>query len=157
MGNRRLVEQFLVVFGLQLVFSSFLKIRSCGPVFFLVWILCLGWHNAGVLSLCAGFGTGLIYDFMVKGSLGWSSLLFTVIAYVNLFFPRLTIWQRLGAAVIFALFYFACLTFDPGHGFLWRPTGIVKYSMLFATYTAGLAWLVEQGIIIWPRKGSSVV
>jgi hypothetical protein len=153
------VEQFPVVLGLQLILSNLLKMRSAGPVFFLAWILSLGWRDSELLSLCAGFCTGLIYDFMVKGTLGWSSLLLTVIAYANLFFPRLTFWERLAAAVIFAGFYFACLTFDPGHGFLWKPAGIAKYTVLFALYTAGVVSLTEYTMRkrVWGRKSSSVL
>ncbi len=157
MGSRRIIEQFFLVAGLQVFVSYFLKARGVGPVFLLVWILYIGWYNGDIISLIAAFGGGLLYDLMVKGTPGWSSFLFLLIAYLNNFFPSLTYLERIAGAAVFSAFYFLCLSFDPTQGFLWQWREMLVFTLRFVLYTVGLVSCLEWylRIILWRRKSFS--
>ena len=136
-------EEMLVAIGLQLLFVRFCKIGGVAPQFFLIWILYLGWYNNPVPAMIGGFLTGLLYDWMVQGRLGWSSLLLVSIAYVNSFLPSRTFRARILNAVVFSIFYFVFLAYAPSSGFLWEKSVVAKYSLLFAAYNCLFVVLVE--------------
>ena len=136
-------EQFFLVLGMQLIFYNFLKIKGVFPNFFLIWILYLGWYISGVISLFAGFLTGIVYDSIIKGTLGWNSIILLIIAYLNVFFPCKTYFEKILATFLFSLFYFIFLVFDPSYGFLWSKWAVLKLSFIFGMYNVLIVSVIE--------------
>lgn len=146
MENKKIIvfgEQFFILFGFQLVFYYFLKINGVFPNFFLIWVLYLGWYGFGVISLFAGFFTGIIYDCIVKGTLGWSSILLLIVAYFNNLFPGKTYLKRVLNALFFSLFYFIFLVFAPAYGFLWSKWAVLRFSFTFGMYNVFIVSVIE--------------
>jgi len=154
LGIRIFTEQFLVVLLAQILLTGVFKVKLAGPVFFFLWILMLGWQGLGVVSILIGFLTGLIYDVLVSGTLGWSSLLFCIVGYLNNYFPADKVMERVLAAVVFGAFYTAALTVDASYGLVWQKGEVFKFSVFFGGVSALLAVIYSLFLRyqLWSRK-----
>ena len=157
LGNRLVVffgEQFLIFLGLQLIFLRFFKVVGVTPYFFLIWVLYLGWYNFPVAGILGGFVTGLIYDAMVQGKLGWSSLILVVIAYVSGFLPRRTFGTRVVNVIVFSIVYSIFLAYDPVSGLVWEKGIVAKFAFISALYNVlvvcALEWYLKK--LQWREK-----
>ncbi|HOJ39146.1 MAG TPA: hypothetical protein PKX93_05925 [bacterium] len=153
MPVRRFLEQLAVVVILQLLLTRVLNWYQLGPLSFFVWVLLLGWWQQESLSIIMGFATGLLYDFLVRGTPGWSSLLMILVAYFNGYFPHEKLMERVAAAVVFGLFYSAALAVDTNYGLVWQGGQVIRFSLCFAGLSGLLAvFLSASGIASWNRK-----
>lgn len=149
----RLGEQFLIVVGLQVLVFNYIK-SSVVPSFFLVYLLILVWEGDKEIALVLSVVMGFIYDTISRGTPGVSSMIFLVMVYLNCFLKIGSIPGRIAGVFIFSLFYFFVCLFEHQKGFLWGPSALVKYSMLFALYNALLLFVIELGMrkLRWKKK-----
>lgn len=146
--NRRiiiLVEQFLILMGLQIFFLNYFR-STVIPSFFLVWLLILAWEENTEIALFMAFITGMTYDLISKGFYGTTSIIFLVIVYINCFLKIKNTPERIIGIFIFSIVYFLMGLFKYPDGFLWSPKAIFKYSLLFALLNSIVGFFIEQGM-----------
>lgn len=149
-----LLQEVVLVVFLQYVALRFLRIRGVSPHVFLIWVLYLSWQGRTLFSLGAAFLSGMVYDALVKGHLGWSSILLLVFAYVNSFFHMETVSGRIAVCFVLSVVYFVLYAMDPGHGLVWSRGMIARFSLLFGLYNGLTMAVVDAWITrgIWKRK-----
>ncbi len=149
----RMVEQFLIMGGLQVFVMNYLRMAIV-PSFFLIWLLILAWEGDREIALMLSFFTGILYDVISRGIPGVSSFIFLVIIYINCLFRPVSLPGRFAGAFIFSLCYFLMLLFGQQKGFLWSTYALLKYSALFAFYNAVILFVIEVGMrkLRWKEK-----
>ena len=152
-----LIQQFLIVLGLQAFGLSMGRILAVAPNVFLAWVLCLGWMGLGTTGIAAGFLCGLLYDGLSRGQPGWSSLLLVLIAYGNCFVRRPPLSLKAAVAFAASAVYAVLLSFSPGRGFTWSGMTLFRFSVLFAVYNTCVTLAIDAlaARTTWRRKGSS--
>ena len=145
MENKKIAivgRNLLLISLLQLIFSYFLRIKLF-PNLLLIWVLYLGWDKWDVVSIIGAMVAGFIYDLMVKGSAGWSSLIFLIIAYLNENADVKTFTGKIVCSFLFSLFYFFLISVEPSYGFVWKKWIILKFSIIFSFFNTLTVMMVE--------------
>lgn len=141
--NKRFImkigEQFLIISSLHLILSVYFK-SVITPSFFLIWLLVLTWDGNTELALLLAFITGIIYDAMIHGTMGSTSLYFLFLVYINSFLKLKKSLPKFINVIFFSIIFFIFLLFEPTKGFLWNFWPRVKYSILFSLYN-GIVFL----------------
>ncbi|RKY30501.1 MAG: hypothetical protein DRP67_04380 [Candidatus Omnitrophota bacterium] len=156
MGNKKFViigENLFLIALFQIIFSYFLKIKLF-PNLLLIWVLYLGWNRCDIFSLIGAMVAGIIYDLIVKGSVGWSSLIFLIIAYLNEVIGIQTLKYKIIFSFLSSLFYFFFISLEPSYGFVWKKLSILKFSIIFSFFNVICVMVVEFYIRMrWKRRG----
>jgi len=134
-------EQFLMMSGLQVIFSTYFKSASV-PSFFLIWLLILTWEGNTETALVLAFFTGLIYDVVSRGNPGVTSIRFLILVYANSFLKVRNLPAMFAGAIFSSLLFFVLLLFEPAQGFLWNTGPLIKYSLLFAFYNGAITFFI---------------
>jgi len=151
-GIIRIFEVFLVVVGIQIIFSFYFS-PNIVPCFLLIFLLNLVWEGNIEISLFLSFVSGIIYDTINKSIPGFSSIIFLIIVYINSFYKVRSFFIRNILVFIFCLMYFIILPMKIGEGFMWNKQVILKYSLIFAILNVIVEYFVYLGKILkWKRK-----
>ena len=137
-----IIEQFLIISGVHLFFSVYLK-SSITPSLFLIWLLILTWEGNSEIALLMAFISGLLNDFFSRTTPGITSMIFLLIVYINSFFKNKTLPNRILNVFLFSFLYFLLMALDLSTGFLWKKISLFKYAFLFSLYNSFTLFIIE--------------
>jgi len=140
----RIFEIFLVVVGIQTIFSIYF-FPHIVPCFLLVFLLNLVWDGESEISLFLAFVSGIIYDTLNKAVIGLSSAIFLVIVYINSFYRVRSFFVKNLLIFVFSMVYFLILPLKAGEGFMWNKPVIIKYSFIFAFINLIVEYFIYTG------------
>lgn len=137
------IVTFVVCIFLQVAVAPAISIGGCSPDFLLIPVLLVSLHSGVALGSLAGFGLGLLEDFIGDGAVGCMALAFTLIALivglaaagVDLTTPALQAVVGLVSPFLMELFYGLAniMTSSDASGAM---TAMAAYSVPCALYTA---------------------